>query len=398
MRFVTCVCASALSALFAYSAQAQSSPTVTFSASPTSIPNGQSSTLAWSSANATACSGTGKGFSPSGPSGSLAVSPKITTTYGITCTGAGGSASQSVTVAVTAAPTLTVGETVAATGTVYVDSTPSESARDRLRVARQPGRGHRRSSEQRDHMVGGSLQRRPYRVGCSGRCRGRIANGAASLVQRESCEHPALGLVDAFMVVAQRDFLQRSGFSPSGVSGSLSVLPTATTVYSITCTGSGGSTTQSAQVVVNPYPTIGMTVAAIGHCLRQLNSRRVRPRSAPSGPATRAWSSAVQRATGAHGGRSPSTTALPGGFIRAVSRSYRQRRRQSRSARILRASPPASRRRFHGRRPTRLPAAERASLHRAPQDLSPSCRLQPPFTASPAQAVADRQLNQCKWS
>ena len=75
------------------SASAQTAPTVTFSASPTAIPNGQSSTLTWTSANATACSGTGKGFSPSGPSGSLAVSPKTTTTYGITCTGAGGSAS-----------------------------------------------------------------------------------------------------------------------------------------------------------------------------------------------------------------------------------------------------------------------------------------------------------------
>ena len=79
------------------------------------------------------------------------------------------------------------------------------------------------------------------------------------------------------------------------------------------------------------------------------------------------------------------------GLLRAVSRSYRQRRRHSRSARILRASPPAPRRRFHGRRPTRLPAAEPASLHRASQDLSPSRRLQPPCTASPAQAVADRQ-------
>ena len=71
MRFVTCTCTAALSALFAYSAQAQSPPTVTLSASPTSIPSGQSSTLSWTSANATACSGTGKGFSPSGPSGSI---------------------------------------------------------------------------------------------------------------------------------------------------------------------------------------------------------------------------------------------------------------------------------------------------------------------------------------
>ena len=221
---------------------------MTFSASPTSIPNGQSSTLAWTSANATACSGTGKGFSPSGPSGSIAVSPKTTTTYGITCTGAGGSASQSVTVTVTAAATLTIGMTVAAARhDLRLLNSNAEYVRDRLRGVRQPGRGHRRSSRATPgDMVAGSLRRRPYRVGLSERSRGRIANGADTLVQRESCEHRPRRLVDA----------------------------------------------------------------------------------------------------------------------------------------------------YHGRRPTRLPAAESASLHRASQDLSPSRRLQAPCTASPARAVADlRQLN-----
>ena len=128
MRFVTCTCIAALSALFADSAQAEPAPTVTFSASPTSIPNGLSSTLTWSSADATACNGTGKGFSPSGPSGSIVVSPKITAAYDITCTGAGGSASQSVAVTVTAAAQFTVGMTVAVaatSGTTYVHSTPT---------------------------------------------------------------------------------------------------------------------------------------------------------------------------------------------------------------------------------------------------------------------------------
>ena len=94
-------------------AVSQAVPTVTLSASPTSIPSSESSTLAWTSTNATSCSGTGKGFSPSGTSGSLAVSPKVTTTYDITCTGAGGSASQSAKVTVTAAPTLAMGMIVA---------------------------------------------------------------------------------------------------------------------------------------------------------------------------------------------------------------------------------------------------------------------------------------------
>ena len=399
MRFVTCTCTAALSALFTYPAQAQSPPTVTFSASPTSIPNGQSSTLAWTSANATACSGTGKGFSPSGPSGSLAVSPKTTTTYGITCTGAGGSASQSVAVAVTAAPTLTVGETVAATGTIYAYSTPTPNT---------PAIGSEWPGNQ-GVVIGGPASNGStwWEVAFNDGLTGWVFQSAVAAVSPTAppvsfSANPASIPPWASSTLSWSSTNATSctgaGFSPSGVSGSLSVSPTATTVYSITCTGSGGSTTQSAQVVVNPYPTIGMTVAAKGTDWVYPTPSTSPPAIGSEWPGNQGVVIGGPTSNGGHGGRSPSTTALPGGLIRAVSRSYRQRRRQSRSARISRASPPASRRRFHGRRPTRLPAAERASLHRAPQDLSPFCRLQPPFTASPAQGVADRQLNQRKWS
>ena len=265
MRFVTCICTAALSALFAYSAQAQSPPTVTFSASPTSIPNGQSSTLAWTSANATACSGTGKGFSPSGPSGSIAVSPKTTTTYGITCTGAGGSASQSATVAVTPAPTLTVGETVAATGTIWAYSTPTPNT---------PAIGSEWPGNQ-GVVIGGPASNGStwWEVAFNDGLTGWVGQGAVAAVSPTAppvsfSANPASIPPWASSTLSWSSTNATSctgaGFSPSGVSGSLSVSPTATTVYSITCTGSGGSTTQSAQVVVNPYPTIGMTVAAKG--------------------------------------------------------------------------------------------------------------------------------------
>jgi chitodextrinase len=77
-------------------------PTATLSASPTSITNGQSSTLTWSSTNATSCTGTG--FTATGTSGSTSVSPTTNTTYSITCTGSGGtSPSSSATIVVTTA-------------------------------------------------------------------------------------------------------------------------------------------------------------------------------------------------------------------------------------------------------------------------------------------------------
>ncbi len=77
---------------------------VAFSASPSSIGVGQSSTLTWSSTNANSCTGTN--FSTGGlTSGSVSVKPSATTTYSVSCTGAGGTGSLSATVTVNAAAT-----------------------------------------------------------------------------------------------------------------------------------------------------------------------------------------------------------------------------------------------------------------------------------------------------
>lgn len=80
-------------------------PTVTIGANPSTVTSGSTSLISWSSSNATACSGTGAW------SGSEAVSGSVTTaaltadaTFALTCTGAGGTASQSTTVSVTAPP------------------------------------------------------------------------------------------------------------------------------------------------------------------------------------------------------------------------------------------------------------------------------------------------------
>ena len=75
--------------------------TVSLAASPTKISAGQSSTLTWSSTNAPSC--TGSNFPASATSGSAIVAPTVTTSYSVTCTGAGGSA--------TALATVTVGST-----------------------------------------------------------------------------------------------------------------------------------------------------------------------------------------------------------------------------------------------------------------------------------------------
>ncbi len=216
-----------------------------------------SSTLIWTSANATACSGTGTGFSPSGTSGSLAVSPYQTTTYGITCTGAGGSASQSVTVALTGAPTLTIGMTVAATGTAYASSTPTPSA---------PVIGAEALGNQ-GVVIGGPASNGYtwWQVSFNDNLTGWVYQGnlapasptAPTLTFSANPTYIAPGASSTLSWSSTNaTACTGTGFSPSGVSGSSTVSPTVSTTYSITCIGSGGSTTRSFPVVVNPVPTL----------------------------------------------------------------------------------------------------------------------------------------------
>ncbi len=81
-------------------------PTVTLTASATSVPSGQSVQLTWNSTNATGCTASGaSGWNGSEAlSGTTAVAITSTTTLTLTCTGPGGtSAPQSVNVTATAA-------------------------------------------------------------------------------------------------------------------------------------------------------------------------------------------------------------------------------------------------------------------------------------------------------
>ena len=78
-----------------------SPPQVTLSASPAQIKAGDSTTLAWSSTNATTCSLSGGGLTNtplSAPTGSLAVTPPQASTYTVTCSGTGGNVSATVNV------------------------------------------------------------------------------------------------------------------------------------------------------------------------------------------------------------------------------------------------------------------------------------------------------------
>jgi hypothetical protein len=79
-------------------------PTVALSASPTSVASGQSSTITWASTNATACTASGAWSGSEPTSGSISSGAlNQNSTYSLTCTGSGGTATASTTVTVSAA-------------------------------------------------------------------------------------------------------------------------------------------------------------------------------------------------------------------------------------------------------------------------------------------------------
>jgi hypothetical protein len=247
------------------SAQAsEAAPTVTLSASRTSIWYPESTKLTWTSANATACSGTGKGFSPSGTSGSIVLVPITTTHYRITCTGAGGSASQSVKVEMSGAPTLAIGMTVKATGSLslYVWSTPS-SGTSAIGVEALGNQGVVIDGPVsanfltwwkvafNNDLTGWTFQSGPtYPSGLAA-----VSPMAPTLSFSADPVGVALGASSTLSWSSTKaTSCSGVGFSPSGVSGSRSVSPTVSTTYKITCTGNGGSTTRTTPVIVNPAP------------------------------------------------------------------------------------------------------------------------------------------------
>ncbi len=81
-------------------------PTLTFTGSPLQITAGATSTLTWSSANATSCTASNGWAGAKALSGNEVVGPLATTTYILACSGTGGATSTSVTIGVTPTTTL----------------------------------------------------------------------------------------------------------------------------------------------------------------------------------------------------------------------------------------------------------------------------------------------------
>ncbi len=217
-------------------------PVVNLTVAPQTVDSGQAATLTWSSANATACtaSGSWNGSRPlTGSQSTGALSGNVS--YTLTCSGAGGSASRTATVAVNSLP---------GTPTVTLAANPSNV----------------------------------------------IAGNASTLTWSST---------NATSCTASGGWTGSRATSGTQGTGSLN----ATTSYTLTCNGPGGSANQTATVTTTPpLPTVSLSVS---------------PGSVASGnSSTLTWSTtnatACTASNGWSGARATSGTASTGALAAAT--------------------------------------------------------------------------------
>ena len=109
-------------------ASCPAAPTVTISASPTNINSGDSSTLSWSSTNATSCTASGAWTGTKSTSGSASTGALTSSsTFTLSCTGSAGTGSASTTVDVTSSGSSSYAPSTAVIPPVADAATPNPS-------------------------------------------------------------------------------------------------------------------------------------------------------------------------------------------------------------------------------------------------------------------------------
>jgi RHS repeat-associated protein len=237
-------------------------PSLSVAADPETIQLGESTTLSWSSTGADSCV-IEPGIGNVAADGSIALSPAQTTTYTITGTGSGGSSSESVRVTVIN-PGLPVSiqaepESIQA-GDAAVLSWTSTNA-DYCVI--EPGIG---SVEPSGSIGVSPAQTTEYTITATGPA------GTASASATVTVIHPAPSAsisADQTSIMAGETALLSwssahadsavidNGIGSVSVNGATTVSPAATTSYTISVTGPGGTATDSVAVNVNdPAPVI----------------------------------------------------------------------------------------------------------------------------------------------
>jgi YVTN family beta-propeller protein len=231
-------------------------PTVSFNAAPASISLGQSSTLNWTSTGATSAS-INQGIGNVALNGSKVVTPTATKTYTITVKGSGGTISAQVTITVIVAPP-----------TVSLSSEP---------MAIQPGESStltwtttNATSATIDNAIGNvglnsSITVYPmistnYTITVNGS--GGTVSASTTITVNQPQPQVSLHSIPIAVLPGEPSILCwqtknvdstsiDNGIGPVPTSGSIQILPTTTTTYTITAQGLGGIVTANATVEID---------------------------------------------------------------------------------------------------------------------------------------------------
>ena len=276
------------------------------SAAPTTVASGGSSTLSWSSSNATSCTASGAWTGAKTTSGTeTRTGLTANSTFTLTCTGAGGSAVQSVIVTVTppSPPTvaLTATPTTVASGGSSTLNWSSTNATSCTASGGWTGGKPLSGSEARTNLT----QSTSYTLSCSGA--GGTASQTVTVNVTPASPAPTLLLTatpnaivqgnsatlnwtssNATSCTASGDWTGGKVLSGNQSTGTLTAVRTHS--YTLNCSGAGGSVSQTATVAVGSLPVPTVTLSA--------NPAQV----AQSGTSVLTWSSQNATSCTASGG------------------------------------------------------------------------------------------------
>lgn len=261
-------------------ATAATAPTVSLDAAPTSIKLGQSTTLTWSSTDATSCSASGNWSGSRATSGSASVSPTTAGSkgYTLTCTGAGGSKSATTSVYVSdtpAAPVVTISTSPSSVSVNQASTLTWSTTGANACTASGSWAGSRATSGSLP-LNTGSAGTQVYSLSCSGE--GGTTNASATLQVTAPPGSPTVSLTATPGTVngGQSSTLSWSSTNATdcnafgnwggarGTSGTEVVTPAADGVstYRLSCSGPGGSSTSVVNVtrVAAVPPTMAFRV------------------------------------------------------------------------------------------------------------------------------------------
>ena len=242
-------------------------PTVALTANPTSVPVGSASTLTWSSTNATACTASGAWSGSEPVTGTQMETPTVagTQSFTLTCTGAGGSANATATLNATALPvptvTISVDPTTVTVGTASTLTWSSTNATACTASGAWSGSEPVTGTQMETPTVAGT---QTFTLTCTGA--GGSANATATLTATAP-PVPTVTITVAPTTITVGDTASLTWSSTNSTSctasgawsGTQAVSGTAaespltagSVVYTLACTGTGGSATASATLTVN---------------------------------------------------------------------------------------------------------------------------------------------------